>query len=187
MNATIQGNTLTDNPNGIVIYDGCYGCTVQNNLLTNSRGIMLRVADVPLSPTLYPEGRRQHHVAIDNKILNNTVANTSGYRPAYVVLDTEAFFPTNYQGLGMFNIQVGGNILRPYPANPSQLYNPSEIPQEGIFPCFLFGPAEVKAPVTIAFQGVNFWNNTQIVPATYAQGFLPYTSTACVTPSSPAP
>jgi parallel beta-helix repeat protein len=187
MNATIQGNTLIDNPNGIVIYDGCYSCTVQKNLLTNSRGIMIRVADVPLSPTSYPEGRRQHSVAINDKILSNTVTNTSGLRPAYVVLDTEAFFPSNYQGMGMFNVQVGVNILQPYAANPSQLYNPSEIPQEGIFPCFLFGPAAVKAPVTTVFQNVNFWSNTQSVPVTASQGFLPYTTTACVTPSAPSP
>jgi parallel beta-helix repeat protein len=186
MNATIQGNTLIDNPNGIVIWEGCYNCTVQNNSLTNSRGVMLRVADKPLDPSTYPEGRRAHYVAINNKILNNTVANTSGFRPAYVVLDTEAFFPSNYQGMGMFNVQVGGNILQSYPANPSQMYTPSEIPQEGIFPCFLFGPAAVKAPVTTVFQNVNFWNNSQSRPTTYSQYFLPYTTEACVTASAPA-
>jgi hypothetical protein len=149
---------------------------------------MLRVAEVPLSPTSYPEGRRQHHVAISDKILNNTVANTSGVRPAFIVLDTEAFFPSNYQGLGMINVQVGGNILQPYPADPNQIYTPtkSEIQQEGVFPCFLFGPAAVKDPVTTVFQNINFWNNTQSVPTTYSQRSLPYTTTACVTPSAPA-
>ena len=188
MNATIQGNTLIDNPNGIVLWDGCYNCTVQNNLLSNSRGIMLRVADVLANQSSYPEGRRVHHVAINVKILNNTVVNTSGFRPAYVVLDTEAFSPNNYRGMGMFNIQIGGNILKPYPAAPNQIYAPkkTEIHQEGFFPCFLFGPAAAKDPVTTVFQNVNFWNNTQSVPVTYSQGFLPYTTEACVTPSAPA-
>jgi parallel beta-helix repeat protein len=188
MNANIQGNTLIDNPNGIVIYDGCYSCTVQNNLLTNSRGIMLRAADEPLNPSLYPEGRRKHHVAINDKFLNNTVANSSGLRPAYVVLDVEAFFPSNYQGMGMINIQVGGNILQPYSAKPSLTYTPAktEMPQEGFFPCFLFGPAAVKDPVTTVFQNVNFWNNSQSLPVTYSLRFLPYITNACVTPSAPA-
>ena len=91
MNATIQGNTLIDNPNGIVLYDGCYNCTVQNNMLTNSRGIILRTVDKSLNQSLYPEGRRVHEVAIDDMILNNTVSNTSGIRPAWITLDTEAF------------------------------------------------------------------------------------------------
>jgi len=87
----------------------------------------------------------------------------------------------------MINIQVGGNILQPYPANPNQIYTPkkTEIPQKGIFPCFLFGPAAVKDPVTTVFQNINFWNNTQIVPVTYSQGFLPFTTNACVNPSPP--
>jgi parallel beta-helix repeat protein len=188
MNATIQGNTLTDNPNGIVLWNGCYNCTVQNNLLTNSRGIMLRVADVLADQSLYPEGRREHDVAINEKILNNTVVNTSGFRPAFVVLDTEAFSPNNYRGMGMFNIQVGGNILQPYSAAPNQIYDPAttEIHQDGFFPCFLFGPAASKDPVTTIFQNINFWTNTQSLPVTYSQGFLPYTMKACVTPSAPA-
>ncbi len=187
MDATIQGNTLIDNPNGIVLWDGCYNCTVQNNLLTNSRGIMLRVADESLNPSLYPEGRHEHHVAINDKILNNTVSNSSGLRPAYVVLDAEAFSPDNYRGMGMFNIQIGGNILQPYSAKQSQIYAPTktELPQEGFFPCFLFGPAAVKDPVTTVFQNVNFWNNSQSLPVTYSLRFLPYITNACVTPSAP--
>ena len=185
MNATIQGNTLIDNPNGIVLWDGCYNCTVQNNMLTNSRGIMLRAADEPLNPSLYPEGRRGRQVAINDKILNNTVADTSGLRNAYIVLDTEAFFPSGYHGVGMFNIQVGGNILQPYPANPSQIATKSEIQQEGIFPCFLFGPAAVKDPVTTVFQKIYVWNNTQSLPVNYSQGFSLYTTEVCMTPVAP--
>lgn len=186
-NATFQGNTLTDNPNGIVLYDGCYGCTVQSNTLMNSRGIILRTVDELLNPSIYPEGRRVHEVAIGDKILGNTVANTSGIRPAYIALDTEAFDPTNYNGMGMFNIQVGGNTITPYSASPSQAYNPQaiEISQEGFFPCFLFGPAAIKAPVTTVFQNINYWNNLQNASITYSSTFLPYATQACVTPSAP--
>jgi parallel beta-helix repeat protein len=187
-NAIIQGNTLTDNPNGIVLFDGCYGCTVQNNALINSRGILLRTVDELLNPSVYPEGRRVHEVAISDKILNNTVSNTSGIRPAYIALDTEAFDPNNYSGMGMFNIQVAGDIITPYSANPNQAYNPQgiEISQEGLFPCFLFGPAVIKGPVTTVFQNINYWNNSQSAPITYASSFLPYTTQACVTPSAPS-
>src|SRR6266404_4667330 len=80
INANIQGNKLIDNPNGIVLYDGCNNCSVQNNILTNSRGIILRAADESLNPSQYPEGRRVHHMAIKNTIVNNTVLNTSGVR-----------------------------------------------------------------------------------------------------------
>jgi parallel beta-helix repeat protein len=185
MNATIQGNTLIDNPNGIVIWDACYNCIIQNNVLTNSRGILLRTVDELLNPSLYPEGRRVHEVAIDNKILSNTVTNTSGVRPAYIALDTEAFDAKNYSGMGMMNIQVGSNTLNPYSANPNQSYTGTEVSQEGVFPCFLFGPAAVKSPVTTVFQGINFWDNSQTIPVKYGPNFLPYIIQSCVTASAP--
>jgi parallel beta-helix repeat protein len=187
MDATIQGNTLVDNPNGIVIYDGCYNCTVQNNVLTNSRGIMLRTVDKAPIHALYPEDRRVHMVAINGKIVNNTVSNISGIRPAYIVADAEAFSPDRYRGLGMINIQVGGNTINPFSANPNQNYIPSlnEVPQEGFFPCLLIGPAAAKDPETTVFQDVHFWNNVQSVPVIYGLTFLPYTSQSCVIPSAP--
>ena len=185
MDATIQGNTLVDNPNGIVIYDGCFNCAVKDNVLTNSRGIMLRTVDKALIQSRYPEGRRVHLVAINSKILNNTVSNTSGLRPAYIVLDTEAFAADSYSGMGMMNIQVGNNTINFYSPNPNQNYNKNEIRQEGFFPCFLFGPAAVKEPVTAVFQNVHFWNNTHSVPITYSPDFTPYTSRSCATPSPP--
>src|ERR1700722_7456287 len=104
MNATIRGNTLTDNPSGIVLWDGCYNCVVQNNTLNNSRGIIMRTVDESLDQSIYPEGRRVHEVAIDDKILNNAVLNASGIRPAN--MDTEAFSAASYRGMGMMNIQV---------------------------------------------------------------------------------
>ena len=184
-NAVIQGNTLTDNPNGIVLWDGCYDCTVQNNTLTNSRGIILRTVDEALSPSLYPEGRRVHQIAIQVSILNNTVSNTSGFRPAYVALDAEAFDKTNYRGAGMIEVQLGGNVIEPYAANPSQTYGPIEISQDGFFPCFLFGPAGVKDPLTTVFEDIYFWNNSQRTPVTYVPYFSQFATHSCVTPSAP--
>jgi parallel beta-helix repeat protein len=187
MDANIQGNTLIDNPNGIVLWDGCYDCTVQNNKLTNSRGIILRTVDESLNPALYPEGRREHEVAIKSQLLNNTVSNTSGLRPAYIVLDTEAFDKKNYHGIGLMNIQVAGNVIEPYSANPDQTYGPAEIPQEGFFPCFLFGPAQIKDPVRTVFQNINFWGNSQSMSVTYGSYFASYATThACVTASAPS-
>lgn len=42
----------------------------------------------------------------------------------------------------------------------------TELRQEEFFPCFLFGPAVVKAPVTTVFQNINFSNNSQSIPVT---------------------
>jgi hypothetical protein len=185
--AIIRGNVLIDNPIGIVLYDGCLDCSLEENTLTNSRGIVLRTVDEALNGGLYPEGRRVHQVAINVKLLGNVVTNTSGLRPAYIVLDTEAFHKAGYRGAGMFNIQVVNNVLNPYPGNPSQAYNlqHNEIAQDGFFPCFLFGPAAVKEPVTTIFRNITFWNNSQSAPITYASSFLPYTTRACVTNSPP--
>ena len=179
--------TISPAPNGIVLWDGCYGCTVQNNTLTNSRGIILRTVDASLDPSIYPEGRRVHQVAIKNKIVNNTVSNTLGLRPAYIVLDTEAFERNSYRGAGVIDIQVAGNTIEPYSANPNQTYNPeqNEIAQEGFFPCFLFGPAMVKDPVNTVFHNIHFWNNSQSVPVSYGSRFLPFTNRGCVTASAP--
>ena len=184
MSANIQGNKLIDNPNGIVLWDGCYDCTVQNNMLTNSRGIILRTVDETLNRSQYPEGRRVHQMAIKNKILNNIVSNTSGIRPAYVVLDTEAFEASSYRGSGMIDIQVAGNTINAYPANPNQTYG-HEISQEGFFPCFLFGPAAVKDPVNTVFQDIHFWNNSQSHQVTYGSYFSQFATHACITASAP--
>ena len=181
MHADIQGNTLIDNPHGIVLFDGCYDCTVRNNVLMNSREIVLRTVDASLDPSLYPEGRRVHQVAIHDKILDNAVSNTSGIRPAYIALDTEAFDANSYRGMGMINIQVIGNKINPYPADPSRSYpKQGEIVQEGFFPCFLFGPAALKDPVTVVFQNIDFWNNFQSLAVTYDPNFSPLTTQACI-------
>ena len=191
--ATIAGNTLTNNPNGIVLWNGCYRCTISNNLINNSRGILLRTVDEVMTPsnkfyTYEPESRRVHDVAIDDSILGNTIANTLGINPAYIALDVEAYAPDAYHGMGQYNIQIGGNTLSPYPADPSHAYYPSTnvISQEGFFPCFLFGPAPIKDPQTTIFQRINFWNNSQSLFTAYSKYLLPYTNEACVTPSAPA-
>jgi parallel beta-helix repeat protein len=182
MHANIQGNTLLDNPNGIVFYDGCYDCTVQNNTLTNSRQIILRTVNESLNQTIHPESRGVREIAIDTVILNNTVSNISGVRPAYIALDVEAFSTEGYRGMGMLNIQVGGNIINPYSKDPSKDYPramQTEITQEGFFPCFFYGPAAIKDPVTTVFQSIKFWNNSQSATITYGNGFLPFTTQVC--------
>ncbi len=186
--AIIQGNILMDNPNGIVLWDGCRNCVVQDNTLINSRGIILRTVDQSLDLLLYPQGRREHQLALNDKISKNVVSNSSGLRPAFIALDAEAFAPDSYRGMGMMNVQIEGNTIEPYAANPSQSYDPrhNQIPQEGFFPCVLFGPAPVKDPVTTVFQDIHFWNNTQSQAVTFAPGLLPYTTKACVSSSAPA-
>jgi len=188
MNATINRNTLIGNPNGIELYDGCYNCVVQNNVLTDSRGILLRTVDISVSTSTYPETRRTHEVAINAKIVNNTVSNISGIRPAYIALDAEAFADT-YRGMGIMNVQVGNNLVSPYSANPNKTYLPgaNELTREGFFPCFLYGPALVKDPVTTVFQSINSWSNTLSTPVTFGSSFLPHATQACVTPSAPVP
>ena len=79
MDANIQGNKLIDNPNGIVLWDGCYNCAVRDNTLTNSRGIILRAVDESLSPSLYPEGRRVHQVADKEQDIEQTDSTLRAY------------------------------------------------------------------------------------------------------------
>ena len=186
--AIIQGNTLIDNPNGIVLWDGCHNCVVQNNRLINSRGIILRTVDRSLDSSLYPEGRREHQVALNNKISTNVLSNRAGLRPAFVALDAEAFAADSYRGMGVMNVQIDGNTIEPYAANPSQSYDSrhNQIPQDGFFPCILFGPAAAKDPVTTVFREIHFSNNAQSLAVTYSPGFLPYTTKACVSSLAPA-
>jgi len=184
MNANIQDNRLIDNPNGIILFDGCYACTVQDNTLTNSRGIMLRVDDTATDPMVYPESRRKHSVALNSKIVNNRVANTSGERPAYIVLDVEAFEVTTYRGMGMFGIELSNNMLQPYAPDPARRYDHPEINQEGLFPCFLFGPAAIKDPLTVIFQNIYEGNNKQTLPVAYRGEFSSYANRGCTRPLS---
>jgi hypothetical protein len=83
------------------------------------------------------------------------------------------------------NIEVAGNTVEPFSANSNKIYNSkqNQIPQEGYFPCFLFGPAAIKDPVTTVFQKINFWNNSQSVHVTYGPNLLPHATHACVTTS----
>jgi parallel beta-helix repeat protein len=182
-NATISGNTLLNDPNGIMIYDGCYNCTVANNTLTNSRGILVRTADYSPSISSYPESRRYHMVTINDTVTNNTVQDTSGQRNAYVALDHEAFAPDADHGMSAQNVEIEGNTVSPYSSNPNQQYpnGGTEIYQEGLFPCFEFGPAPIKDPLTTVFQNITYSNNVQTTPVTYLSSFLPYTTQSCVT------
>jgi parallel beta-helix repeat protein len=186
MNANIQGNTLIDNPNGIVIWDGCNNCTVQNNTLINSRGILFRSVDELPTPSLYPEGRRVHELTLNSKILDNVISNSSGLRPAYLALDAEAFAKDSYRGMGIMNVQIEGNTIKPYAADPSRIYDlkHNQISQEGFFPCILFGPALVKDPLTTVFQNIDVRNNSQNVRVSYVPPFSKYTTTGCVTASA---
>ncbi len=187
-NAKIQANSLVGNPNGIELYDGCNNCTMQNNILTDSRGILLRTVDRSVSSSTYPETRRIHEVAVNNRISNNTVSNTLGIRPAYIALDVEAFGPDGYLGIGMMNVRIGRNVVSPYSANPNKTYvsGASELTMEGLLPCYLYGPAPIKAPITTVFQNIRFWSNTLSTPVTYSSSFTPFATRACVTPSAPA-
>ena len=188
MNALIQGNVLIGNPNGIELYDGCYNCIVQNNTLTDSRGILLRTVDILVSTRTYPETRRIHEVAINAQIVGNTVSNISGIRPAYIALDAEGFARDTYRGMGIMNVRVENNVISPYSGSPNQTYLPgaNELSHEGFFPCFLYGPASVKDPVTTVFQNINYWNNTLNTPVTLSSDFLPFATHACVTSSTPS-
>jgi parallel beta-helix repeat protein len=186
-NAIIQGNTLINNPNGIVLWDGCYNCIVQDNTLLNSRGILLRTVDEVVNPSLYSEVRRVHEVALDTRIVNNVVSNSSGLRPAYVALDAEAFASDVYRGLGMMNIRIEGNSIKSYAGEPSRIYDQrhNQIPQDGFFPCILFGPATFKDSIAKVFRNINFKGNSETRGVTYTQAFLPYTTMSCVAASSP--
>jgi parallel beta-helix repeat protein len=181
--ANIEHNTLIDNPNGIVIWNGCYQCTFQHNTLVNSRGIILRAADETNFASKYPEVRRLHDLVLSSAILDNVVSNTSGLRPAYIALDVEAFAPDSYRGLGMMDIELANNAIHLNPADPDKNYDPrhNQISQEGFFPCFLFGPAAVRDPSSTIFQNIHFSGNSQTMAVHYSQNFLRYTTQACTT------
>ena len=185
--ATIQDNILINNPNGIVLWDGCYNCIVRGNTLLNSRGILLRTVDEVVNPSLYSEVRRVHEVALDTQILKNVVSNNQGLRPAYIALDAEAFAPDVYRGLGMMNIRIEGNSIEPFAGEPSRIYDPrhNQIPQDGFFPCILFGPAPFKDSITQVFQNINSTGNIGTGGVNYTRAFLPYTTKSCVATLSP--
>lgn len=188
-NVVIQGNTFLNNPQGIIIFDGCYNCLIQKNTLTNSGGIKLRVVDQMLG---YPESRRQHEVTINDQILSNTIINTTGIRPAYIALNIEAFGKDGtYHGVGEYNVQIGGNSLTFFVADPNRNYNvgSTDLYHEGLFPCFMFkglGSKPNVDPLTAVFQKIYEWENSQSAPVSYDSYFSTYaTSRDCVTASAP--
>jgi parallel beta-helix repeat protein len=180
MNATIQGNTLINNPIGIEMADGCYACTIENNLLTDSRGIQITVSDRTLGAPSEPEERKRHSIATNIKILNNTVTDTLGLRPAFVALKTAVVAPVD-SGMSFMDVQISGNVINPYKADPGMQFD-GEISQEAFLPCFMFGAATTRPPLTTAFVDITLSDNTMSLTVPYTAGFLPYTTQSCTTP-----
>ena len=190
--AVISGNKLINNPNGIVLWDGCYNCTVSKNTLNNSRGIQVRSVDELMNPsnnyyTYDPKCRRVHQLTLNVTISNNVLNNTSGARPSYITVGAEAFAPDAYRGLGIMNVRVKGNTIHPFSKSPSESYDPRrhQLSQEGFFPCYFFGPAAAKDPITTVFRNIVFVNNRLSVEVTYLPAFAPYAKHECVTASPP--
>lgn len=178
--ALIQGNTLINNPNGIEMYDGCLNCTVDNNTIYDSRAIWLRVVDENYSN---PDSRRIHEVAEHNRITNNKLFSTGGYRGSMVFLDIEAFHSGgDYKGLGIYDTQMGGNAITPYPSNPSVSYPNGALPsQDGFYPCYIWGPAGPKDPTSVTTNPVATFKNVLTQPVTLIARDIPLADTSCVT------
>ena len=188
-NATIANNTISGGM-GIALWDGCYDCTIQNNTLSNTtEAILDRTVDQIMSPgniyyTYEPESRRVHQMSENVNILDNTITNTTGLEPSYVMLDEETAATDTYQGLGQMNMEIGGNNISPWSGNPSYNYG-GQRGYEGFFPCYAWGPTSAVTPASTIFQNVHYWGDSLSSPISYPSGFQAAATTTCITASAP--
>lgn len=187
-NLLIQGNQLNSGPIGITLYSGSVNCTINNNVLNNSRAIELRTNDVDENFG-NNESRRDHNITLGARVTNNTLNNTLALNMMSMVNDAECFSATNCLGMQMYDIWWASNTINHYPPDPPRTYNPYPHfqNQDYWYPCFQFGPAPIQSPVTQVFQKIYYWNNNQDVDITsqLTPESLGSAGTTCVTFSPP--
>lgn len=173
-NAVIKDNILTNNPQGILAYSGCYNCLIQGNIITDSGQILLRTIDQLSSG----EVRRYHNVQLNTRVLNNTVMNTKGLTQANILIYTNSVGADGYTGYSDINVELGNNTVVPWSNNPSLVYPSANgvVTQEGLLPCFLFGTATLSP--TSVIHNLSYHNNLQTLPVNYVYPNI--SSTDCV-------
>lgn len=113
-NWIVKGNTLTDNPRGILLYNASSrDIAIVDNTLKNNGGIYLRTVQQVAS-----DGNNGQNTAIFNvQILNNNVSNNSGLRGAFIGNISAHVSKETTFGVGVFGLEVRGNTLTAHTPN----------------------------------------------------------------------
>jgi Pectate lyase superfamily protein len=109
-NWIVKGNTLTDNPRGIMLYSASSrDVAIVGNTLVNNGGIYLRTDQRSAANT--------HTVIYNVQILNNKVSNTNNLRGAYIGNISAHVNKETTFGVGLIGLEIRDNTLTAYTPN----------------------------------------------------------------------
>jgi parallel beta-helix repeat protein len=104
-NWIIAGNTATDNEKGIEFFSASIrDILVTNNSLTNNGEILI-------SPTEQPYGAGLFNVVLNTQVLNNTLIDNNGLRPAAISAVSREDYEDNNIGTAIIGLEVRGNSI----------------------------------------------------------------------------
>lgn len=108
-NALLRNNTMSNNTHGILLFASAfYNVSVLNNTLTDNGGIWLdSIQDIYAKSFKYPKIGYQRNI----EVIGNTIKNTQGYLPAYIVIRDGLLNPNYIWGLAMDGLEVRDNSV----------------------------------------------------------------------------
>ena len=113
-NWIVANNTLSDNEKGIEFFSASIrDILITNNSLTNNGEILV-------SPTEQPDGAGLFNLVLNTQILNNTLVDNNGLRPAAISGVSREDNENNNFGTGIIGLEIRGNSVTG--ANPNTLY-----------------------------------------------------------------
>lgn len=112
-NVLIRNNLMRDNPAGILLYHAAFlNVSIVNNTLMDNGGIFLR-----------GDQRKGSIGAMRNiEIIGNTLKNTKGQFPSYIVAEFALIAPNAIWGTNIDSIVVRSNALTARPGTPAYLF-----------------------------------------------------------------
>lgn len=116
-NSIIRGNQASNNPSGILLYQGsALNVAIANNRLTDNGGIFLFPKQMPASST------RIMGVMRNIEITGNILTNTKSLFPSWIAVTSCINSPNNFWGTAMDGIEVRSNSITARSGTPPYIW-----------------------------------------------------------------
>ncbi|VTZ52174.1 conserved exported hypothetical protein [Methylocella tundrae] len=107
-NAWINGNTMSNNPQGISLWAGAFlNTNVSSNKMTDNGGIYLN----PISTNSDAVGLPEFSVSRNIEIKGNTLANINSTRSPFININLTNIWPNTFWGYSTLGVEVRNNSI----------------------------------------------------------------------------